>query len=107
VTGSVLNLHHTKGVVPPGAIRVDRKSAWGNPFVMKDRSLAERERVIAQYRTHLWEQIKMGRIRLEELAALHGKNLCCWCSPALCHSQVLVEAAKWATEQLAEAPGSR
>lgn len=107
MSGRVLNLHHTKGVVPEGAIRIDRKTIYGNPFVMKDRSLAERERVIAEYRTHLWGRIKRGEIRLEDLAALDGKDVCCWCAPAACHGNVLLEAVKWAVTQLAEASGSR
>ena len=56
--------------------------------------------VIEIYRVWLWREIRAGRIGLDELAALDGKRLACWCAPEPCHGDVLAEAARWATERL-------
>ena len=100
--GRVLNLHHSKGVVPDGAIRIDRKSHWGNPYPMQLSSPEERARVIEAHHQYLWAQIKKGSITLEELAALDGKDLACWCAPRPCHGDTLHKAAKWAVAELAK-----
>jgi hypothetical protein len=92
----VVNIHHDEFDV-----RIDRKTRWGNPFPM--RSEKDRARVIAQYRDWLWEEIKAGRITLEDLAALHGRRLACHCAPKACHGDVLAAAAAWAHRQLYEA----
>lgn len=81
-------------------VRVDRQTRWGNPFPMK--SEADRDRVIAQYRTHLAGQIRCGEVTLDELALLHGKRLGCWCAPRACHADVLTSAAAWAKRLLEE-----
>ena len=61
--------------------------------------------VIAKYRARLWREIRAGHIGLDELAALHGKRLACWCRPSKpCHGDVLAAAARWATERL-RSPG--
>lgn len=57
-------------------VYIGRGSKWGNPFVMK--SEADRERVIEQFREHLWELIKTGVITKDELRALDGKRLGCF-----------------------------
>lgn len=98
----ILNLHHTKGEVPAGAVRVDRRSRFGNPFPMKVSTPEERARVIEAHRTWLWKEIREGRFSLEELAALRGKPLACWCAPRLCHAQTLAAAAEWAFQKLQE-----
>ena len=79
---------------PPDAIRIDRQTRWGNPFVMgKD---GTREEVIDKYRDHLWGQIRTGKLSLDDLAGLHGKDLACHCAPQPCHGDVLSKAAAWA-----------
>lgn len=103
--GQILNLRKSGGVAPEGAVRIDRKTRWGNPFPMSNRSEAERNRVVAAYRQHLWQQIRSGAVRIPDLAELHGKDLACWCAPALCHGNVLREAAAWANGQM-QAPSS-
>ena len=55
---------------------------------------------IEQYRAWLWREIRTSHIGLDELAALDGKRLACWCAPEPCHGDVLAEAARWATEEL-------
>ena len=79
---------------PPDAIRIDRRTRWGNPFVIgKD---GTREEVIEKYRDHLWGQIRTGKLSLDDLAGLHGKDLACHCAPQPCHGDVLSKAAAWA-----------
>ena len=102
VGGRVMNLRTTRGVVPAGGVRIDRKTCFGNPFVMRNHSEAERTRVINEHRAWLWQEIEGGRIALTDLAALAGKNLLCWCSPLPCHGDTLREAALWAQKKLLE-----
>lgn len=84
--------------LPEGAVFIGRPSYWGNPFRIKQG--VTREKAIALYRTDLWERIRNGEINREELAALHGKDLVCYCTPKACHGFVLEKAATWAREWL-------
>ncbi len=87
-----------------GIVRVDRRTPWGNPYVVgRDGS---RSRVIARFRRHLWQRIRAGDIDLHELAALHGRDLACWCHPKPCHAEVLARAASWAAERLEKSSGT-
>ena len=78
---------------PRDAIRIDRRTAWGNPFRIGPDGT--REEVIAKYRDNLWKRIHAGNIDLDALAALHGKDLACHCAPLPCHGDALAEAAAW------------
>jgi hypothetical protein len=70
--------------VPAGAVYVGRPSKWGNPYVIgRDGS---RRRVIERYREHLNHS---GLI--EQLSELTARDLVCWCAPAACHADVLLE----------------
>lgn len=69
---------------------------WGNPIRL--RIGASREGVLKRYRRWLWEEIKAGKVSLDDLAALDGKALGCWCAPNLCHGEVLAAAAAWAAK---------
>lgn len=84
--------------LPEGAIFIGRPSYWSNRFRIS--RLTTREKAIALYRDDLWERIRNGEIDLEELAALHGKDLVCYCTPKACHGFVLEKAAAWAVEWL-------
>lgn len=84
------------------------RGKWGNPFSHKQGTMAKYrvesvEEAINRYRSWLFNQLKTGQIRLQDLAALDGKVLGCWCSPGACHGEVLVRAAAWAAEQLRRA----
>ncbi len=73
--------------IPQGAIYIGRPSIWGNPFVIgKD---GQRDDVIAKYETWL---LGNGQL-VDQLTALAGKDLVCWCAPARCHGDVLVRLA--------------
>ena len=78
---------------PPDAIRIDRRTQWGNPFIIGPDGT--REDVIAKFRDDLWKRIRAGDINLTELASLHGKDLACHCAPLPCHGDALAEAAAW------------
>lgn len=77
-------------------IRIDRQSRWGNQHHMKNESVAERNRVCDENKKDLWRKIRNGSITLDELDALYGKVLGCWCKPKRCHGDDLVEAVEWA-----------
>ena len=105
---AVINLKHEPKLreefeyahVVNNTVLVDRRTRWGNPWrVGRDGTRAE---VIARYRADLWRRIRSGEIALEELAALDGCWLACWCDPEPCHGHVLARAAAWASGQLAE-----
>lgn len=85
-------------------VYIGRPSQWGNPFSHKQVSgttkVPTRELAILAFRVRLWENLRDGSVTVEELAALHGKTLGCWCHPQPCHGDVLVAAAAWAAAQL-------
>jgi len=65
-------------------VYIGRPSKWGNPFVIgRDGS---REEVVEKYRRYA-----LDRFELSELQELKNKDLVCWCSPAPCHGDVLLE----------------
>src|SRR3954466_3063811 len=79
-------------------VRNDRKTRWGNPFVLGRHG--SREAVIAQYEGYLRQQIRCGAVTAEDLAALDGKRLGCWCAPLACHGDVLAAYARRAKAYL-------
>ena len=79
------------------AVRIDRKTEWGNPFpLQRNAGAAERRDVIERYREYLAESIDSGHVDIEKLARLDGKALACHCAPVPCHGDVLSQAAAWA-----------
>lgn len=91
----VLNKH--KDIIPFGSIYVGRPTKWGNPYPLGKYT---REQSCDLHEQHLSKQIELGEITLEELAALHDKNLVCYCAPLRCHAHTLERAAAWAIRQL-------
>lgn len=72
---------------PAEAVRIDRKSQWGNPYVVgKD---GTREQVIALHAAWILTQPQL----LAALPELRGKDLACWCAPYECHGQTLIAMA--------------
>lgn len=87
-------------------VYIGRPSKWGNPFTHKQGTAAQtvvesRDAAIAAYKRHLWAQVNSGEVTLDELAALDGKTLGCWCHPQPCHGEVLLAAAAWARDEIA------
>ena len=105
-SAKILNLRHIPGDISPdallaqGIVRVDRATKYGNPFPI-GRRFGNRAEVVDRYRRHLWARIRSEEMALEDLAALAGKPLACWCHPKRpCHAEVLARAAAWAAGQL-------
>ena len=96
---AVVNLKHEPDAVANGAVLIDRRTRWGNPFVVGRGGT--REQVIARYRADLWRRIRAGEVPLAELAALNSRRLACHCHPRPCHGLVLARAAAWAAAELA------
>lgn len=84
---------------PENSVYIGRPSKWGNPFSHKEGTLAKyrvdsREEAIAKHRQWIdWilEKDKDALTRLQK--ELKGKHLVCWCSPAACHGDYLLELA--------------
>lgn len=86
--------------MPPGAVKVDRTTRWGNPFRLGIDG--DRAQCVALYR-HWLEQGNdavhgvRGDARadlLRDLPRLRGRDLACWCPlDAPCHADVLLALA--------------
>lgn len=81
---SVFNKRRPKQI-PRGAVYVGRPTIWGNPF-----SKGSKDQNIADFREYACERVKRDPKWLEPL---RGKHLVCWCAPANCHGDVLIELA--------------
>ena len=96
---TVLNKHKLPNkAIPVGAVYIGRGSPWGNPFVMGTHG--DRDSVCEQYEEQLAARIDSGSVSLQALAALHGKDLVCFCAPLRCHGDTLQRAALWAFNEL-------
>ena len=81
----VLNEPH--GLLPSGAVYIGRPSRWGNPFVIgRD---GDRATVITKYRAWICDQPEL----IAALPELRRRDLVCFCAPAPCHGDVLLELA--------------
>lgn len=102
-----IQLSRAKGWrMPPGTVKVDRATPWGNPFkptTVSQTGMGGTARgmemgasgAVKAYRALMQEYgTKYPTAQAEWLAPLRGKNLACWCpigSP--CHADVLLELA--------------
>ncbi len=66
-------------------VYIGRPSKWGNPFRMDKNNT--RDDVVKDYQKYILKRPQL----LKCLHELRGKILGCWCSPARCHGDVLVE----------------
>lgn len=85
---TIYNMRGRNGIVPAGAVLVDRSSDWGNPFVMHGE--ADRDRVCDLFADYA--QWRVAR-QPDWLEPLRGKDLACWCAPKRCHVETLRELA--------------
>lgn len=70
-------------------VRIDRKSIWGNPFILDEDG--DRAQVVNAYSDfYLPHKPQL----LDQVAMLQGKALGCWCSPEPCHGDVLAALAR-------------
>lgn len=72
----------------PGDVRIDRRTKWGNIFVMERES--DRDAVCYRYSVYLKRQIALGQLDLIELK--DAKRLGCWCKPKRCHGDEILKA---------------
>lgn len=85
-----------------GAVKVDRSTRWGNPFVVGSRFRASElapwcvifsaQQAVEMFRSFCDHQIGT-RFRADVVTELRGKNLACWCKDGPCHADVLLEIA--------------
>jgi hypothetical protein len=88
--------------MPANAVKVDRSTKWGNPFVMGQRFTRE-DCVRTFHELVVGRKVCMGRgdpaaqhayLRQvdNDLEELRGKNLACWCPlDEPCHADVILE----------------
>jgi len=89
------------GDAPPDAVYIGRRttrgghdlprSKWANPY-RPDR-VGGRERAIELYREYLHSSGLIG-----DIGELTGRDLLCWCAPAPCDGDVLLELANGAVD---------
>lgn len=64
-------------------------SPFCNPFkVGKDGTLEE---VVAKFRAYMVNRLDKEPVLVQQLLALEGKRLGCWCKPQSCHGDVLLD----------------
>lgn len=102
---SRIQLSRKKGWrMPPGTVKVDRSTRWGNPFNATQTYTNHLGGVILQLRERpslarcldLFQAYAIGVqiVDPEWLEPLRGKNLACWCAlDQPCHADVLLELA--------------
>ena len=83
-------------------IYVGRPTKWGNPFSHRYNTKAihktdTREEAVSKYEEYLIKNKDL----VHSLIELKGKVLGCWCSPKLCHAQILAKHADMIEEHLA------
>ena len=98
----VVNFYHIGKHLPEDGVYIGRAnrnfnllgSKLANPFPMKDQSEAERTRVVSEYKDWMWKQIAENNITKNDLIALNGKKLVCYCAKKLCHGDILKETVE-------------
>lgn len=92
-------IHASKSAWYTRVVLIGRPSKWGNPFkIGRDGS---REEVIAKYRE--WITKGDGEHLLADLDELRGMTMACFCAPAACHGDVLLELLGEKREGVAKA----
>jgi hypothetical protein len=83
----IINLRTCKDWGRPGDVLIDRRTKWGNPFVMHNET--QRDLVCDQYKTWLDKQLQLKILKLDDLK--HAKRLGCHCHDKRCHGDYLKE----------------
>ena len=81
----------------PDAYYIGRGSLLGNPFVMRNKSDEERNRVCDDYERWIFEQLNINNLdiinELKHIKNLahrpEGVTLGCFCSPKRCHGDTI------------------
>ena len=61
-----------------------KKSKWANPYSVKKYG---REECLKKYKEYILSNDNL----MSQLGELEGKILGCWCHPAACHGDILIE----------------
>lgn len=95
-----IQLSRAKGWrMPPNTVKVDRSTKWGNPWPVGawgplGRMAPDAEGAVGLFRAMLTDpEMRAASGYPDDLSALHGKNLACWCAGPHCHADVLLELA--------------
>lgn len=64
-------------------------SVFANPFKINES--CTREQVVEQYEIYIRNKLKDDPSLMNTLKSMKGKTLGCWCSPELCHGNVLIK----------------
>jgi hypothetical protein len=86
----------------PYDVYIGRGSFWGNPFIIGiDGNRAE---VIEQYKEYIYTMWDTETLTDEEILKLKGKRLGCFCKPAHCHGDILVQLVEdvWQDKNIQE-----
>ena len=51
--------------------------------------------MLKEYKQWPWGKLISEQITKEQILALDGKNLVCYCAPLQCHGNAIVDAIKW------------
>ncbi len=92
---TVLNMY--RNGIPPGAIDIMRPNKMGNPFRIGPDGT--RKEVLRKHKAWLWEEIADGRVTVDELIDMDGRDLVCCCKPEACHGDEVERAIEWAVRQ--------
>jgi len=95
-----IQIRRTKGWrKPEGAVIVDRRTRWGNPYRVGDTDYWGDEYTVEDcVRLFRYSAVELWIDYVEDVRReLAGKDLACWCSiGAPCHADVLLELANQA-----------
>ena len=93
-----IQLRRSKGwKLPPGTLKVDRTTRWGNPFTVQE--FGSVEAAVARHAAWMRGEADAPDGRAppdvaELVAALGGRNLACWCAlDGPCHADLLLALA--------------
>lgn len=86
--------------MPPGAVKVDRSTRWGNPYQAGQDGDGSRLYLANTFRAYIMRE-EQADLRAAIRAELRGKDLACWCplDGGPCHADVLLEIANRAEAQ--------
>ena len=78
------------GDVPEGSVYIGRPGPLGNPFRMEVDAEEERLRVVDDYRIWFTKEVDRNPEFRQQILALRGYDLACWCSPKPCHGDIIL-----------------
>lgn len=89
---SIYSMRGGQDSYPCWAVRIDRRTKWGNPFAITAKR--SRKQAIEEFEKWLMSRPSLVAAVKREL---RGKDLLCWCAPLPCHGDVLLRIANECT----------